>query len=138
MPESGSSSPLHLIAAYQGTGIGLLAFEVWLGTAPGWIGSLCLLGTVSAALYLPSLDGEFLYDDAPAVYQNPDVTADQIVLSEVWFHDFWGNPVDSTGSNKSWRPIATIVFRHLFWSETHYVCLDNKLSTFHESPTLCL
>ena len=59
-----------------------------------------------------SLDGDFVHDDVEAVLRNPDVTApDQRALADVFANDFWGSPMASNLSHKSYRPLTTLLFR---------------------------
>jgi Flp pilus assembly protein TadD len=72
---------------------------------------------VGVLCYMNSLDGVWVFDDAQAIVQNPDVcgtpgtpvTANQI---EIMFgNDFWGMPISSTRSHKSYRPLTVLSFR---------------------------
>ena len=78
-----------------------------------------------------SLDGDFVHDDVEAVLRNPDVTSayaaasgaagDGTILggggrpprgvAEVFANDFWGSPMASNRSHKSYRPLTTLLFR---------------------------
>ena len=71
-----------------------------------------------------SLDGDFVHDDVEAVLRNPDVTSasgagDGTILggghpravTEVFANDFWGSPMASNRSHKSYRPLTTLLFR---------------------------
>lgn len=56
-----------------------------------------------------SLINEFVWDDRAAVIGNPDV-----VDSSIWQlleHDFWGQPINSSNSHKSYRPITVLSFK---------------------------
>ncbi|CAE8584633.1 unnamed protein product, partial [Polarella glacialis] len=54
--------------------------------------------------------GDFVFDDAYAVVQNPDVYSAAPWWS-LWSHDFWGFPLASDLSHKSYRPLTTLSFR---------------------------
>ena len=56
------------------------------------------------------LDGLFVYDDNVAVLRNPVVNG-RASLGQVWWRDYWGDPLASPKSHKSWRPVTTLSFR---------------------------
>eukprot|EP00438_Fugacium_kawagutii_P009700 Skav230831 [mRNA] locus=scaffold3318:6455:21416:+ [translate_table: standard] len=56
------------------------------------------------------LQGEFVFDDMYAVVQNPDVYSSQ-PWTALFQHDFWGFPLESEKSHKSYRPLTTLTFR---------------------------
>ncbi len=59
------------------------------------------------AVYSPCLLSDFTWDDRAAVLQNPDMnTASN--WKEIFLHDFWGQPIDTPDSHKSYRPLATL------------------------------
>ena len=81
----------------------------------------CVLGIAS---YYNSLPGIWIYDDWEAIVFNQDVTSiartgktlTQRLLaatfsSEFWSHDFWGQPLTSLRSHKSWRPLTILTYR---------------------------
>eukprot|EP00080_Pristionchus_pacificus_P016258 PDM76278.1 collagen [Pristionchus pacificus] len=61
----------------------------------------------AAAVFANSLNGDFVYDDHQAIVTNPDVVSPSFSLT----NDFWGGPISSKGSHKSWRPLTTLSFR---------------------------
>ncbi|GMT18188.1 hypothetical protein PFISCL1PPCAC_9485, partial [Pristionchus fissidentatus] len=67
----------------------------------------CLVAAAAAAVFANSLDGDFVYDDHQAIVANPDVISSSFSL----LNDFWGGPINSKGSHKSWRPLTTLSFR---------------------------
>jgi len=76
----------------------------------------CLLCTVlGAVLYLGALDAEFAIDDKKAILANADVTGtdapDAGWLARLLANDFWGTPMSSTMSHKSYRPLTVLAFR---------------------------
>jgi tetratricopeptide (TPR) repeat protein len=76
----------------------------------------CLLCTVlGAVLYLGALDAEFAIDDKKAVLANADVTGTDAPadgwLARLLANDFWGTPMSSTMSHKSYRPLTVLAFR---------------------------
>lgn len=60
--------------------------------------------------YSGSLHGDFVHDDIPAIVNNPDVNGDNSMLS-AFSNDFWGQPMVSIVSHKSYRPITILLFR---------------------------
>lgn len=65
---------------------------------------------LAVLVYSNSLNGDFVHDDIVAIVRNPDVTG--IASSgNVFFNDFWGSPMSSNLSHKSYRPITTLLFR---------------------------
>ncbi len=95
------------------------------------------VATLAGACYLPSLRNQFAFDDRsvcyhqlhphlacapmcsvcslPAVYvqaieENMDLRP-QTPLSKLMEHDFWGTPLRSNLSNKSFRPLTVLSFR---------------------------
>lgn len=66
---------------------------------------VCLLA-YSTALNPKS---EFVHDDIVAVVRNPDVFNSP--LSDLFSNDFWGAPMSSPASHKSYRPITVLTFR---------------------------
>ncbi|CEG39302.1 FOG: TPR repeat [Plasmopara halstedii] len=51
----------------------------------------------------------FVWDDRTAVLTNDDVQHSN--LMEVFSHDFWGTPIQSIQSHKSYRPLTVLSFR---------------------------
>ena len=66
---------------------------------------LCLLA-YSTALAPRS---EFVHDDIVAILRNPDVFHSPI--GDLFSNDFWGAPMSSPASHKSYRPITVLTFR---------------------------
>ena len=71
---------------------------------------------VAAGVYLSSLDCDFVFDDALAIVNNPDV-APHAPLAGLLAHDFWGKALDKEDSHKSYRPLTVLSFRvHTWWT----------------------
>ena len=64
--------------------------------------------------YLPSLWGDFVFDDAEAILNNDDVITNSS-LTQVFSNDFWGTPIASRKSHKSYRPLTVITYRLNYW-----------------------
>lgn len=48
------------------------------------------------------------------VWSNPDLRPDA-PWSDLWNHDFWGAPIESWQSHKSYRPLTIASFRISYW-----------------------
>lgn len=66
--------------------------------------------SVAVITYWNSIAGDFVHDDIPAIVTNPDV-----VGTRTWYqafrNDFWGSPMASSDSHKSYRPLTILLFR---------------------------
>ncbi|KAK6636502.1 hypothetical protein RUM43_010163 [Polyplax serrata] len=60
--------------------------------------------------YYNTLDAGFVYDDRRAILNNQDVLSTS-PLSNIWYNDFWGTPIRSSGSHGSYRPLCVLSFR---------------------------
>jgi len=70
-----------------------------------------LLGLLGAAVFSNSvLDVELVFDDIPALKENPDVHGAPI--EALWRNDYWGEPMGSPQSHKSYRPLTVLSFRY--------------------------
>ncbi len=81
-------------------------------TAVSFVLKFFFLAGLSLAVYLPSLPGEFVYDDYKAVLFNPCVSG-AVPESEFLFRDFWcsAKPQESTGS---FRPLSLLWLRSVY------------------------
>ncbi|XP_017047615.1 protein O-mannosyl-transferase TMTC1 isoform X2 [Drosophila ficusphila] len=61
-------------------------------------------------LYLNTLNAGFVYDDRRAILANGDVTGLR-PLAHLLRNDFWGTPLQDSGSHGSWRPLCVLSFR---------------------------
>lgn len=78
----------------------LKMFRVW-----------CLLAVLLGCLcYWNSLDGDLVHDDIFAIRDNQDLRPDT-PLSTLFLDDFWGEPMSSVVSHKSYRPLTVLSFR---------------------------
>ena len=66
--------------------------------------------TLAAACYWNSLQGGLVHDDIFAIRDNPDVRP-ETPLAQVFTNDFWGRPMSSNVSHKSYRPLTVLSFR---------------------------
>ena len=72
------------------------------------VGILCAL--FGLCLYLNSLHGELVFDDTAAIVANDDAQM-KTPWIEILKNDFWGTPMESKGSHKSYRPLTVATFR---------------------------
>ena len=87
------------------------------------------------ATYFDPSDREMVWDDRAAIVGNKDVNGERNISAAFW-HDFWGAPMDSKASHKSYRPLTVLSFRANYaFSGTdasgyHFtnVCLHSLLS----------
>ena len=79
-----------------------------------WVHVL-IVGLVAAATYSNIVNHGFVYDDESTVEYNPLVLPQPgtgvLPLSALLTHDFWGTPMASDDSHKSFRPFATLTYR---------------------------
>ncbi len=90
--------------------------------------SASLLGfLLGIAVYSPCLLSDFTWDDRAAVLQNPDMNT-TASWREIFLHDFWGQPIDTPDSHKSYRPLATLSLK----ANVHAAALLGKRKPLHE------
>ena len=65
---------------------------------------------ISLACYLNSLSGELVHDDIFAVRDNQDLRS-STPIAQLLRDDFWGEPMRSAVSHKSYRPLTVLTFR---------------------------
>ncbi|KAF1748162.1 hypothetical protein GCK72_024629 [Caenorhabditis remanei] len=65
--------------------------------------------SLSILPYLSCLNGDFVFDDAESIVNNPIVNGEES-LSQIFTRDFWGRPIASPHSHKSYRPVTTFTF----------------------------
>lgn len=62
--------------------------------------------------YGDQLQGDFVFDDSAAIVTNKLIaTSNPGPWTDVFSHDFWGTPILSPNSHKSYRPLTTLTFR---------------------------
>lgn len=62
------------------------------------------------SIYANSFHGDFVHDDIPAIVNNPDVNGENEAF-KAFSNDFWGEPMGSLKSHKSYRPLTILLFR---------------------------
>eukprot|EP00928_Gymnodinium_smaydae_P041276 TRINITY_DN27942_c0_g2_i1.p1 TRINITY_DN27942_c0_g2~~TRINITY_DN27942_c0_g2_i1.p1 ORF type:complete len:1012 (+),score=235.49 TRINITY_DN27942_c0_g2_i1:63-3038(+) len=65
---------------------------------------------VAALAFATATEGDLVFDDAYAIVQNADVFPTS-PWWRLWVHDYWGFPLRSRQSHKSYRPLTTLTFR---------------------------
>ena len=65
---------------------------------------------LAVLIYLNSLSGELVHDDVFAIKENEDVRP-RSPFSNLLKNDFWGEPMTSPTSHKSYRPLTVLTFR---------------------------
>ena len=65
---------------------------------------------LSLCLFLNSLQGELVFDDTAAIVGNDDVQM-KTPWRDLLRNDYWGTPMNSTDSHKSYRPLTVATFR---------------------------
>ena len=70
-----------------------------------------LAPALAVILYTNSLFGDFVHDDIPAITNNPDVNGKNEDVFDLFSNDFWGEPMTSARSHKSYRPLTILAFR---------------------------
>uniref|UniRef100_A0A914WPA4 Transmembrane and TPR repeat-containing protein 3 n=1 Tax=Plectus sambesii TaxID=2011161 RepID=A0A914WPA4_9BILA len=76
----------------------------------GSYGQHLLLVSMALLCFGPSFDGDFVFDDSEAIVNNADVRGSSDLL-QLLTNDFWGNPIRSVDSHKSYRPLTVLTYR---------------------------
>ncbi|XP_064602710.1 protein O-mannosyl-transferase TMTC3-like [Liolophura sinensis] len=63
-----------------------------------------------AVCYYNSLDCGFVFDDMSAVVENKDLRP-HVPVTNLFWNDFWGTPMQKEKSHKSYRPLCVLTFR---------------------------
>ena len=69
-----------------------------------------IIALTSLTCYVNSLDYDLVHDDVFAIKENSDVRPDTS-LYNLFMNDFWGKPMWSNTSHKSYRPLCALTFR---------------------------
>ena len=69
-----------------------------------------IIAFASIACYLNTLDYDLVHDDVFAIKENMDIRP-KTPLWNILSNDFWGKPMSSNRSHKSYRPLCTLTFR---------------------------
>ena len=88
-----------------------------------------LVALFASLPYFGAIKGGFVIDDGRAIETNPDVvgaagdpTLSWAAVQAIFANDFWGTPLTSAASHKSFRPFTVLTFRvtNLFFGGPHY------------------
>ena len=106
-PEEGNGErgkvdqvPKHEEPKEPGKGVGVGTHLLFAG----------LLVAIVGACYSNALEGAFCFDDYYAIVKNPDMFS-QASFLQLWGKDFWGTPIGSDMSHKSYRPLCATSFK---------------------------
>ena len=75
--------------------------------------AICLV-TIQMMLYINSLNGQFVMDDAVAIVRNDDLRSNLTDWKSLFYNDYWGTNISSEESHKSYRPFTVMTFRMNF------------------------
>lgn len=91
---------------------------------PVWTSILliCCCATIS---FVPSINGDFVFDDSEAVINNEDVRLTTPMWS-AFYNDYWGTKLNHPNSHKSYRPLTVLSFR------SEKCILNTKDTNFNE------
>ena len=78
---------------------------------------------LACVCYSNGLTGDYVHDDIFAIKRNNDVIG-FTSIKDVFVHDFWGRPITSNLSHKSYRPLTTLSFRYVF----DYIIINSSSS----------
>lgn len=73
---------------------------------PYFVITICIL-----LVYCNSLGCDFTFDDNSAIVQNRHVRSNESTWWSVFSVDYWGTPIESEHSHKSYRPVTLLTFR---------------------------
>lgn len=77
-----------------------------------------LIGTITFLVFNNSLSCDFTFDDTSAIILNRHVHTNATIWWKLFQVDYWGTPIKSEHSHKSYRPITSLTFRfNYFFSE---------------------
>ena len=70
-----------------------------------------LVTLYSMVIYINSLNGQFVMDDAVAIVRNDDLRSNLTDWKSLFYNDYWGTNISSEESHKSYRPLTVMTFR---------------------------
>ncbi|KAJ9462727.1 Transmembrane and TPR repeat-containing protein [Diplonema papillatum] len=73
-------------------------------------GDLLVVTVLATLPYLNSVFWGFVLDDTRAIVENADLRP-EAPLAQVFENDFWGTPIASNASHKSYRPLTVLTFK---------------------------
>eukprot|EP01063_Lacrimia_lanifica_P030254 TRINITY_DN4785_c0_g1_i4.p1 TRINITY_DN4785_c0_g1~~TRINITY_DN4785_c0_g1_i4.p1 ORF type:complete len:697 (+),score=198.44 TRINITY_DN4785_c0_g1_i4:78-2168(+) len=72
---------------------------------------VAVVAACACALYWNTLGAGYCLDDSSAIRDNLDLDSSKTTIRGVFSNDFWGDPLLSNSSNKSYRPLTVLTFR---------------------------
>ena len=72
---------------------------------------LLFCGVAAHTVFQNSMDGMIIMDDGPAIIGNKDLRSSKTSWTDLFIHDYWGQPIDHEKSHKSYRPFTVFTFR---------------------------
>ena len=73
-----------------------------------------LSGLLATYTFWETRRAGFVWDNRAAIKGNPDVIDQTSTFSSalynIWTHDFWGKPLNTSSSHKSYRPLCVMTF----------------------------
>lgn len=106
------------------------------GNLPFYAASL-ILAAVAFVCYLPSLEGDFVFDDSEAIVGNDDLKAD-VHWTDLFQHDFWGKRLASKHSHKSYRPLTVLTYRWNYWLSRDFSPWGFHFTNLLLHPVVCV
>ena len=76
----------------------------------GTVGAASVCAALGAILYINTLSCGFAFDDKAVIVDNQDLRPN-VSWANVFLNDFWGTPMSSPDSHKSYRPLTMATFR---------------------------
>ena len=66
---------------------------------------------ITFVVFINALTCDLVFDDVSAIVKNADVRPDEVSVWSLFVHDYWGSPISSDISHKSYRPLTVLTFR---------------------------
>lgn len=84
---------------------------------------LAIITLTAVVSFSGNIRGNFVFDDREAIVNNRAIRD----VGRILHSDFWGHPIRSPHSHKSYRPITTITFAWVFFVVIEYDSVSWKL-----------
>lgn len=84
----------------------------------------------SILLYLNSIWAGYEYDDAATVQSNRQLSS-SFPLFDIFKSDYWGTPMTSISSHKSYRPLTILSFRANYFLNNEWMKNGNAAESYH-------
>lgn len=73
--------------------------------------AFAVICALTVLAYGSGLNGDLVFDDTSAIVRNADIRPNQSDWFTLFGNDFWGTPMNSDLSHKSYRPLTVLTFR---------------------------